>query len=71
MHMTRIVAGALLGALALAFTPGGVRAAPESPRPHPLYDDGGTLDWSKKLAEAQKVAKERRRLIFIEYGRES
>ena len=35
------------------------------------YDDGGTLDWSKKLAEAQKEAKERRRLIFIEYGRES
>lgn len=39
--------------------------------PHPHFNDGGTLSWSTKLAEAQKAANSGDRLIFIEYGREA
>ena len=45
--------------------------APEAKQPHPLYDDGGTLDWRTSLEAAMKVAGDRRRLVFIEWGRES
>jgi len=69
MHATRNVAGALLVALALA--PGALCADTDAPRPHRLYDDKGTLDWSKKLADAQQAAEKSRKLILIEYGRES
>ncbi len=74
MHATRIAAVALLATLALSFAPSllGARGSDTDPlRPHRLYDDKGTLDWSKKLADAQKVAEERRKLILIEFGRES
>ena len=36
---------------------------------HPHFNDGGTLRWYTKLADAQKVAKKEGKLIFIEYGR--
>jgi hypothetical protein len=45
--------------------------APAKKQAHPLYDDGGTLDWRTRLLDAQKIAGDRRRLIFIEWGRES
>lgn len=69
--MTARTAAVLLAALALwAAPPASGADAPEN-RPHRLYDDKGTLDWSAKLADAQKVAEERRKLILIEFGRES
>lgn len=38
---------------------------------HPHFNDGGTLAWSTKLADAQTAAKAQDRLIFIEYGRKA
>jgi len=38
---------------------------------HPHFNDGGTLSWSTKLADAQTAAKAGDKLIFIEYGREA
>jgi len=70
-----VAALALIGVAAMALSgPGVLRAAPDdtkSPTAHPLYDDGGTLDWRTKWAEAAQIARERRRLIFVEWGRES
>jgi len=37
---------------------------------HPHFDDGGTLSWYTKLAEAQTAARKQGKLVFIEYGRE-
>lgn len=42
-----------------------------APAPHPHFNDGGTLSWSKKLADAQTAAKAADKLIFIEFGREA
>ena len=69
MNTARIITGALVAVLALA--PAALHADSDANAPHPLYDDGGTLGWSSKLADAQVRAKEQRRLIFIEWGRES
>jgi hypothetical protein len=38
---------------------------------HPHFDDGGTLAWSTKLADAKAAAAKADKLIFIEYGREA
>ena len=38
---------------------------------HPHFNDGGTLHWSTRLADAQKEAKKAGKLIFIEFGREA
>ena len=38
---------------------------------HPHFNDGGTLSWTTKLADAQAAAKKSGKLIFIEYGREA
>ena len=38
---------------------------------HPHFDDGGTLDWSEKLADAQKAAAKSGKLILVEYGRKA
>lgn len=66
------VFGALLvGATLLAATRPSVAEPTGEKQPHRLYDDRGTLDWRSKLAAVQKIAKERRRLIFVEFGRES
>jgi hypothetical protein len=46
--------------------------AADSPRqPHPHFNDTGVLTWTKKLADAQALAKAQDKLIFIEYGREA
>ena len=70
MRVTTLLLGLLT--LAVGLTP--LRAAPEEPpakQAHPLYDDGGTLDWRTRIGDAMEVAKEHRRLIFVEWGRES
>ena len=78
----RVVTWGLGWAVAVAAVAGSAPsgAAPEEapaadedsgPRAHPLYDDGGTLDWRTRIADAMQLAKERRRLIFVEWGRES
>ncbi len=70
--MRRIALAAVLAAAALAVAaPDALSGDKPKKNPHPLYDDHGTLDWFPKLAQAQKAAKERRKLIFIEFGRES
>jgi hypothetical protein len=49
-----------------------VGVAADAPKAkHPHFDDGGTLSWSTKLADAQAAAKASDKLIFIEYGREA
>lgn len=39
-------------------------------RPHPHFDDRGTLDWHTSLAEALRTARQQEKLVFIEFGRE-
>ena len=38
---------------------------------HPHFDDGGTLAWHTKLAEAMAAAKAADRVILVEYGRQA
>lgn len=38
-------------------------------RPHPMFDDGGTLDWHTSFAEATADARASDRLVMIEFGR--
>ena len=38
---------------------------------HPHFNDGGTIRWYTKLADAQAAAKKEGKLVFIEYGREA
>jgi len=66
-------AAVLLGLAAFTLGAPPVHAADDTapPTAHPLYDDGGTLDWRTTWADAAQIAKERRRLIFVEWGRES
>ena len=40
-------------------------------RPHPHFDDKGTLDWYVTLREAQERARAEHKLVFIEFGREA
>ena len=64
----RFVACAVSASLALAV----LALAADAPKtPHPHFKDGGTLSWSKKLADAQAAAKAADKLIFIEFGREA
>ena len=39
-------------------------------RPHPHFDDHGTLDWHTSWAEARETAQREGKRIFIEFGRE-
>jgi hypothetical protein len=39
-------------------------------RPHPHFDDRGTLDWSTRWAEALERARAEGRILFVEFGRE-
>lgn len=39
-------------------------------RPHPHFDDRGTLDWHTSWSEASENARARGQRIFIEIGRE-
>ena len=72
MKLSSIVFAA--AALAVATAVGLAGDAPKptaSLTPHPHFNDGGTLLWSKKVADAQAAAKAGDKLIFIEYGREA
>jgi hypothetical protein len=40
-------------------------------RPHPHFDDQGTLDWHTTLADAKAAAAREGKLVFIEMGREA
>jgi thioredoxin-related protein len=39
-------------------------------RPHPHFDDRGTLSWHTRWADALAEAKSTRKLVFIDMGRE-
>ncbi|HUR26881.1 MAG TPA: thioredoxin family protein [Planctomycetota bacterium] len=39
-------------------------------RPHPHFDDRGTLDWHTSYAEALRTARRDKKLVFVEFGRE-
>lgn len=41
-----------------------------TPRPHPHFDDRGTLDWHERLDEALTSARRQGKRVFIEFGRE-
>lgn len=41
------------------------------PRPHPHFDDQGTLDWHATLDEALERARADGKLVFIDIGREA
>ena len=55
---------------AAMFLLAGAAVAGGKPRGHPHFDDGGTLRWYTKLADARAAAKKQGKLVFIEYGRE-
>ena len=40
-------------------------------RPHPHFDDRGTLSWHTRYADALAQAKAERKIVFIEMGREA
>ena len=42
----------------------------QSPRPHPHFDDRGTLDWHTRFTEALTAAKAEKKQVLIEFGRE-
>lgn len=41
------------------------------PRPHPHFNDKGTLDWHARWSEALVSSKAQGRKLFIEFGREA
>jgi hypothetical protein len=55
---------AFLAAVAFA-----AAAEPPAAKPHPHFNDGGTLAWYTTLTSAQAAARKGGRLIFVEYGR--
>ncbi len=60
-----------LAAVVASLVPlGAALAGDENQAPHPHFNDGGTLSWSTRLADAQAAAKKAGKLIFIEFGRE-
>lgn len=65
-----VVASAPLARLS-AGEPSKGAAKTETRAGHPHFNDGGTLSWSKTLAEAQAAAKSSGKLIFVEYGRKA
>ncbi len=71
--MRRLVLAAAAFALLAVAGPAAspCRAAEEDRAPHPHFNDGGTLSWYRKLADAQREAKKAGKLIFIEFGREA
>lgn len=42
-----------------------------SKRPHPHFDDRGTLDWETRFAAASERARRENKTLFIEMGREA
>jgi hypothetical protein len=67
--MKRFAAAAVV--LVLAASAGAARAGEEKPASHPHFNDGGTLSWFTRLADARTAAKKAGKLIFIEFGREA
>ena len=55
----------------LPFLVGAFFAADAAAQGHPHFDDGGTLKWSTKFAEAKAAAKKQDKLVFVEYGRKA
>ncbi len=49
------------------------RAMPSTPsrRPHPHFDDRGTLDWHTNFDAALAAAAALNKLLFVEFGREA
>lgn len=43
----------------------------QQPRPHPHFDDRGTLDWHTRWDEALAAAQRENKLVFVEFGREA
>ncbi len=41
------------------------------PRPHPHFDDQGTLSWHTRLAPALAEARAEGKHVLIEFGREA
>ena len=39
-------------------------------RAHPHFDDRGTLDWNTTWSDASGRARDEKKLVFIELGRE-
>lgn len=66
----RIRSFAFAAASALTLAAIGLAGDTPKPAPHPHFDDGGTLAWSTKVADAQAAARASGKLILIEYGRE-
>ena len=42
-----------------------------APRPHPHFNDKGTLDWNTRWEAALAQAKAERKLVIVEFGREA
>jgi hypothetical protein len=40
-------------------------------RPHPHFDDRGTLDWNTRWSEALSQAAREGKRVFVEMGREA
>jgi hypothetical protein len=40
-------------------------------KPHPHFDDRGTLSWHTRYADALAEAKRDKKIVFIEMGREA
>ena len=40
-------------------------------RPHPYFDDRGTLDWHARWSEALATAASQKKLLLVEFGREA
>jgi hypothetical protein len=40
-------------------------------RPHPHFDDRGTLDWNTRWADALDQARREGKRVFVELGREA
>ncbi len=55
------IAAALLGLFATA--------RPAAAGPHPLFDDGGTLEWYRTFDEAACAARAQGKLVFVDSGR--
>lgn len=43
----------------------------QTPRPHPHFDDRGTLSWHVRLRDALAQARAEGKLVFVEFGREA
>ena len=47
----------------------GPDSIPSKPRPHPHFQDRGTLDWNTNFDAALAAARATSKIVFIEMGR--